>query len=532
MMGSLVVFAPYLGRRYNLYTAMALTVLLLSSIEPFVIFEVSFLLSYLGTLGIILFVPYLHQLLHPMEKFPFGKHIVELSAVTIAAQVGTLPIFAATFQQISLVAPITNILTVPLFGVVITLGILTSCISLLSSGLGLLCGWVSWPVLWYISHVVSWCASWPDASISVGTVNVTIGWAYYAALGMILCWLFTKGYTPSRMQHMQQTRAISNELDAETQRKYHKRWIILRWMLSLMIVLATGGAVLAHQTQGEGKLSIIFLNLIPTGQEPQGESILVQTPDHHIILIDGGIDARALAQELDSRLPSWQRTIDTVILTSPTGDHLTGLQDILDRYQVGKVFDGGMLHPTATYSQWQRTISKYHVHYLKVSQGTTLNIGQRVALQVLWPGVRLHKGNNEVRDNTLVLRLLTPDIQILLLGTAAQSRYALTGLLTSLDSNYLQASIVQIVGGINRPFPAELQAVISKAAPNLLVVTPAELSVKQRKEQLTSVMAATNLPFTQQGGWQMMQTAQVGTIEISDGNEGWSANVLPAMNDV
>jgi hypothetical protein len=240
------------------------------------------------------------------------------------------------------------------------------------------------------------------------------------------------------------------------------------------------------------------------------------------MLIDGGMDAASLSQALDSRLPSWQRSLDMVLLTSPRQDHLAGLQDIVTRYAIGEVIDVGMLHPNTTYARWRRTISERNLPYTRVVQGDTISLGAATKLQVLWPTSPLHSGSNEVRDNGLIIQLRAPGLRMLLLGASAQSTYALAGLADSIDANAIQSDIVQIVGEAGKPIPQALVDVLQRVHPSLLVVTPAELSAAQRKAGsspsilLSGTMAAT----------QTIQTAQVGTFEITSDNLGWSTNLV------
>jgi ComEC/Rec2-related protein len=516
MMGILLIVAPRIGRTYNVYTALALTAFVMSLVDPFVLWDVGFLLSFLGTLGIVLLTPYFQRLLHPLEHLPFGSQIVELSAVTLAAQTATLPIFAVTFHQISFIAPLVNILTVPLLAILIGLGLLICCSGLLSLPLALLCGWLTWPILWYVTNVIIWCATLPGAYTTIDSIDGFISWGYYAALALLTGFLLLKRPNPIPAAQSHSNPTFLAGLTPRT-------WRIAQLGVALLILLATGGMALAARPTG--LLTITFLNLIPAGQSPQGEAILIRTPEGHTILIDGGPDAASLSQELDSRLPSWQRSLDVVVLTTPERDHITGLQDIIHRYQVGEVIDAGMLHPGTTYSLWRRSISDRNLKYISVARGATIPLGSEVSLQVLWPGP-LHKGSSEVRDNTLVARLLAPGLRVLLLGTAAESQYALTGLLTDTDSNYLQAPIVQVVGEVNKSWPAKLQDVLTKARPSLLVITPAGLNAKQRKMHQATMIAPANLAFALQSGWQTMQTAQIGTIEVSSSNTGWNVNVM------
>jgi len=101
IMGILMVIAPLLGRVYNVYAALALAALGMSCIDPFVLWDVGFQLSFIGTLGIVLLTPYCQYPLRPLMRLPFGHFVGEIIAVTLAAQIATWPIVAVTFQQIS-----------------------------------------------------------------------------------------------------------------------------------------------------------------------------------------------------------------------------------------------------------------------------------------------------------------------------------------------------------------------------------------------------------------------------------------------
>ncbi len=67
---------------------------------------------------------------------------------------------------------------------------------------------------------------------------------------------------------------------------------------------------------------------------------------------------------------------------------------------------------------------------------------------------------------------MTPGLRILLLGAGAQSTYALSGLLNTIDTTYLQAEIVQMIEETSVPFPKELDNVLQRANPALLLMTP------------------------------------------------------------
>lgn len=129
-----------------------------------------------------------------------------------------------------------------------------------------------------------------------------------------------------------------------------------------------------------------------------------------------------------------------------------------------------------------------------------------------------------MRDNGLIVRLVAPGLRILFLGATAQSNYALSGLMTDLDASYLEADIVQIVGTYEHPFPSELAAVLQRASPAWLIVTPAALSVQQRKARLVPVVLAPPVPIGL--SWQTIQTSQMGTVEMTHNDGIWNVNTM------
>src|SRR6266704_2382121 len=395
---------PVIGTLYSLRVwlkgILAQAALLMTLLDPFSVWNAGFQLSLLGILGISVLAPLFQRLFRSLEHLPVGRHAAELIAVTLAAQVATLPIFALNFQQVSFIAPLANALTVPLLGVLILLGMLVCGVGLLSTALAAVCGWIVWPLLWYTDHIITWCSALPGAYMTVGSVDNGLSWAYYGLLALITTAVVRKW--PGQLQRLQM-----NIAPALLSRR---TWRVIQLGAALAMVLATGTMALAAQP--DGRLTITFLSLTPSGEQaPVGEAILITTPDGKTILIDGGLDPTPLGEELDSRLPFWQRSLDMVVMTSTRPDNLGGLQDIISRYQVGKVVDAGMLHPNSAYALWRRTIEQRGLQYVQVRQGTGFMAGTQLMLQVLWPSSPLHKSSNEERDNALVVRLVAPGVR-------------------------------------------------------------------------------------------------------------------------
>jgi competence protein ComEC len=501
IMGIFLVLAPRLERFYNVYTALALTALLMSLADPFVLWEAGFQLSFVGTLGIVFFTPFLLRPLRLLERLPLGYQAAEIMAVTLAANIATWPIFILNFYQVSFVALLANILTVPLLSIVLVLGTFICLSGLLSLQLAQFCGWVAWPSLWYIVAVITWCVHLPGAYLLVSNVSPGDAWTYYALLAWLgaLCVVYLR---PAETEK----RSRAAPLPSRKARR------LVLCGLALLSILGT--AVLAQATQAEGRLTI---TLLTTGTAGQGEALLLQTPDGQTALIDEGADSITLAQTLDVRLPFWQRSLDLLILANPGASDLAGLQDIVTRYGVSRVVDAGMLHASAGYARWRSTLDAHNLSYTQIRQGASISLGTQIALQVLWPPEHLHKGSNEVHDNALILRLLAPGLSMLLLDTAALSSYALQALSANVDSAYMQAQIVQITGEQGKSFPAALAEVLTLAHPDLLLVTMALARTGTR-----SALPSPSPPGLPKGSWETLRGDQITSLEIQSNAQGWS----------
>jgi beta-lactamase superfamily II metal-dependent hydrolase len=72
----------------------------------------------------------------------------------------------------------------------------------------------------------------------------------------------------------------------------------------------------------------------------QGDASLIQINDYQI-LIDGGPDDSVL-NKLGDVMPVYDKEIEVMILSHPHADHLIGLNQVLDRYQVDKIYLSGV----------------------------------------------------------------------------------------------------------------------------------------------------------------------------------------------
>ncbi|MDR1124209.1 MAG: ComEC family competence protein [Elusimicrobiota bacterium] len=117
-----------LGRKSGVLQGFTAAALLILIINPQSLFEAGFQMSFLATSGIILLVSNFKLDFGPNKILTF---ILRLFFVSLAAQAALLPVFTNYFYKISFTAALSNILLVPLSGIIMGCGFFTWLIALL-----------------------------------------------------------------------------------------------------------------------------------------------------------------------------------------------------------------------------------------------------------------------------------------------------------------------------------------------------------------------------------------------------------------
>jgi competence protein ComEC len=157
-------------------------------------------------------------------------------------------------------------------------------------------------------------------------------------------------------------------------------------------------------------------NLEVTFFDLEGEAIFIKTPYNQKILIDGGLD-KTIVNKLGETLPFWDRTIDLMILTHPHSDHVTGLIEVLRRYQVRKVFYTGIFYFEPNYLLWRKLLKEKNISTQIVRAGDSLILGKDLKLITLWPSeAYLEKKPENINNTSIVNKLIYKNISFLFTG--------------------------------------------------------------------------------------------------------------------
>lgn len=184
IMGGLAYTAQGLGRAQWSLLALFLAALMMLFFNPLLIFSLSFQLSFVATLGIIVLVPKISRFL---TIFPhFAK---EATAVSVSAYLLTLPIIAFAFSRISLVGIFANVAVYFLVAPIMILGFLTLVGSLLIPFFGRILSFFLLVPTFLFVWLINFANLLPQSTVSIQQFSFYWVFVYYLMLVMIFLWL-------------------------------------------------------------------------------------------------------------------------------------------------------------------------------------------------------------------------------------------------------------------------------------------------------------------------------------------------------
>jgi competence protein ComEC len=145
----------------------------------------------------------------------------------------------------------------------------------------------------------------------------------------------------------------------------------------------------------------------------QGDAILLVSPSGKQVLIDGGPD-NTVVQRLGEEMPLTDRTIELLILTHPDADHLTGLPEVLRRYQVERILLTGVPKDTARFREFTALVRRENAEILAADPAMDIDLGDGLLLDIIWPGKDWE--GKDVNNSSITLRAFHGKTSVLLTG--------------------------------------------------------------------------------------------------------------------
>ena len=372
IMASVVIAGWLIGRRKDPMAALSLAALVLIAVNPFSIYDIGFQLSFAATIFLILLSPII------AEKFDRLPKIVSDSVAACgAAQLGTLPIIAAHFGQLSIVSLPANLLIVPASAPALVLGIFAGCLGYLSSGLALLAYRLAGAFADFMIAGAGMFASIPAASIAVTKVGSLEVLAFYLAL-FVGAILFAKWQGRLSAFHL------------------------------LLLVFLPMVAVVGWQAFISRPPATVEASFLDVGQ---GDAILFREPGGATALVDAGPDETLISRRLSAR---GIRKLDLAVLTHGHSDHGGGFPGVFRAANVGRLLVPPSQKSNGELEELIREARSRGIKVEVAEEGKVCRLGE-LSFEVL----RAKRAKDE-NDSSVVLKMTSGDFSLLLPGDSEE----------------------------------------------------------------------------------------------------------------
>jgi competence protein ComEC len=293
-------------------------------------------------------------------------------AITLAATLATAPLVAHHFGSVPLAGLLANLLALPAVAPAMWLGMLKIGLGQ-GGGLGQTAaealGGVSAVAVGYIASLAERCADMPGGRLSLPLGSPLALLGAYAAL-------VAGAITAARL-----ARPLTGRLP-----EHAARWRRLPRARRLAIATAAAVALLASAAPAlDGpdppeRLTVRFLDV------GQGDSTLIQHPDGTAVLFDGGPPEAGAARLL--RKAGVER-LAVVVATHASRDHHGGLAEVVRRFPVGTLLDGGDGTSDPSFRALLRDASSRGARLIAASAPLTLTLaGGELTIRLLSPPPR------------------------------------------------------------------------------------------------------------------------------------------------
>lgn len=386
IMAILVLFGIALKQDDQIINNIGIAALIALLFNPTDVFNASFQLSFLTILSIVLIYPIL------VSWYPFPKQLTIIQVVlygSIAALIGIAPLSAYYFNIISFISPITNLIAGPIVSLILPAGFFTGFIYPVSPSISQLVTNTNWLLLSILMKSVQFLYYIPGSYIYIGKPALWLVAVYYLFLLSFIQVFYPTESAPNYAKR--------------------KQWLFATVSFILMIFILTSFKPWNRM------LTMTFLSV------GQGDSAFIQFPNGKTMLIDGG-DYSAGKRIL---VPYLQRLgvkqLDVVILSHPHNDHVGGLVNVLNHFNVKKVIDSKQeLYDPEYYPLFCSIIQQQHIPWQKAGRGDTIGLYSGATIRILHPPINIEKSDNEPNNNSIVFQIIYGRVTALFAGDIEQ----------------------------------------------------------------------------------------------------------------
>ena len=469
IMGTVLLLAWAVGRPRSVLPSLALSAAVMVGVDPKVLGQVSFQLSFTALAGIVLALPYQARISGWAARraesaatwrrawFWEGSRVASSALViSAAATLATWPLIAVNFERVPLLGIFTTLLALPALPAILVGSMATATAGLVHALPSQFFGWLTWVPLSYLLGVVS---AFPTVSFSGFWVGTPFLWAWYLTLGGLLL-------VPGGLARLKTALAKLEEIMGRVAGRDPSSGTTPGLSLGsamFAVALLAGVVVLWIQVFSPADENL-RVHIFDVGQ---GDSTLIDTPGGKQVLVDGGPDLEGPVHALAGVMSPGDRTLDLVVITHMDEDHARGLIEVLDRYEVEAVLLGTAPADDAVIGpQWEAALRRNGIEPVQVASGHLVELEPGITLEVLNPSATPFAGTPADRNNnSVVMRLSYGRITYLLtadIEAPAESRLAR-------NPDNLKSTVLKV--GHHGSRSSTTASFLEKVSPSLAVVS-------------------------------------------------------------
>ena len=374
IMAIILVFSKLLSKNPNTLSTISFTALIMLIINPFILCDIGFILSFGGTIGIVLLSKRINFKISEryvlFNNNNIFKIILETFSVTLSVQLILFPIMCYYFNTVSLISILTNLLVCPFVEFITILGLILYILSLIFFPLAKLIAYVLITLISFLISISSFCSSLPFANILITTPKFFHIVLYYIILMKIF----------NRKSVLKSDRISRNILN----------------LISLLIIL---NIILSAYIPK----NYIEVNFIDVGQ---GDSIHIKTPHGKNILIDGGgsegsdydIGEKVLIPYI---LDNTNGIIDVIFISHFHEDHVEGIISLLKKIKVNKIIIGIQNELNNLYFEVLDIAAKKNIPIITLKANEEIIIDE-AKFKILYPKAKVE--DNNLNNSSLIIK--------------------------------------------------------------------------------------------------------------------------------
>lgn len=193
VMFSFISIGQYLDRNTNIYNSLALSMLVLLLAKPGFLFDAGFQLSYLAVISIVWFEPFYRKI--KVSKYKAINYFGDTILISLAAQIGVLPLSLYYFNQFPLLFLLANVVVIPLSNIILVLGLGVLILNFVWIDAALFIGKALGLLVQIMNGFIGWIASFDRLVFKDIPFTLSLSVSLYLVIVLAALWVYKRNYS-------------------------------------------------------------------------------------------------------------------------------------------------------------------------------------------------------------------------------------------------------------------------------------------------------------------------------------------------